>query len=828
MRKNIFKLQFLLFLLLSTFNHIVAQDLWGMTTNGGTDQSGDIIKLDPDGNLIDTINAFSRNYGMYPRSVTLIEPTPGKLYGTVEYGNVNDIYSYGAVYSYDIANKTTKFTPFNKNAKQGYRPNTGLMLGKPGSLYGTTNYGGSGLGVIYRYDLNADTIDVVFEFNTSNNTGSFPTDIPVLASNGKLFGVCKNGGNNNGGVIYEFDMNTKVYNVRHHFTSNSGISPTGNLTEINGVLYGTTTLGGQSNQGVIFSLTLSNMTYKVEFNLDAINTGLKPNQTIKYGNNLYIQMTTAGNNNAGTILEYNTLNKSYKKLHDFTPNSTGKTPGRIFIDTDGTLYGVTFSGGKNNAGTAFKYIQNSNSFVKLLDLDISNSFNHPTGGFMRASDGKLYISASGTNSYDGTLANLNTSDNSSEILYRFGYSQNGVYPVGTLMHMWADKLIGFSQSGGNNEKGTVFMLHTNTKKVETLFHFSNQSGYFIEGYPFRASNSKIYLVFKYGGTSVNQISQLACYDIKTNSFTNIAELSSNSAIGTGTNINFVEINGFLYGFNSYNGANNNGTVFKVNLSNNVVTKILDRPANPQSYFWSQLAIDNQNIYGINSEGGAFNQGQIWNFNINTNTFNYLLDLETDSVGSDAIGIVKVNNKLVVLSSYGGVYGNGVMYVFDIPTKTIIKKTNLVDSLTGYDNYCNLMLSNQGDIFGITRAGGKYDAGAIIKIDTTNFNITITHDFKEYVSAEFNGLYQFKSNYLTINPISNEQLTLFPNPTNGHFEINCSQSIDKIEIFNLDGRIIQNSSSSNNEFDLSGFPTGVYFVKIYLASGQFVHERLLIQ
>ncbi len=80
---------------------------------------------------------------------------------------------------------------------------------------------------------------------------------------------------------------------------------------------------------------------------------------------------------------------------------------------------------------------------------------------------------------------------------------------------------------------------------------------------------------------------------------------------------------------------------------------------------------------------------------------------------------------------------------------------------------------------------------------------------------------------------NAHVTVYPNPSNGIFEINLdklSNKVESIEIINSVGERIMNIDNNNIQklisVDLSGFATGVYSVKI---SGKDINivKRIII-
>jgi hypothetical protein len=75
------------------------------------------------------------------------------------------------------------------------------------------------------------------------------------------------------------------------------------------------------------------------------------------------------------------------------------------------------------------------------------------------------------------------------------------------------------------------------------------------------------------------------------------------------------------------------------------------------------------------------------------------------------------------------------------------------------------------------------------------------------------------NYFTINP----------NPMTNHFIIqnSSSYSIDQVSIYNMFGKIVFQSKSSQNNIDVSKFTSGIYLVKI-LCNKQAITKKIIIE
>ena len=61
--------------------------------------------------------------------------------------------------------------------------------------------------------------------------------------------------------------------------------------------------------------------------------------------------------------------------------------------------------------------------------------------------------------------------------------------------------------------------------------------------------------------------------------------------------------------------------------------------------------------------------------------------------------------------------------------------------------------------------------------------------------------------------NNQELTIYPNPTSGKIYIKSDNTIQKIEVLDISGSVLESQSSSKN-IDLSDLPIGVYFLKVY--------------
>ena len=94
-----------------------------------------------------------------------------------------------------------------------------------------------------------------------------------------------------------------------------------------------------------------------------------------------------------------------------------------------------------------------------------------------------------------------------------------------------------------------------------------------------------------------------------------------------------------------------------------------------------------------------------------------------------------------------------------------------------------------------------------------FNNELFFTADDGVSGKGNELWAYKDPALGTNSFSLEnQISLFPNPTKTHFEIQSKETIDKVEVYTILGQKLK-SFTSENQYDISDLSKGVYVIKI---------------
>jgi hypothetical protein len=217
---------------------------------------------------------FGGTGGFAPQS-GLIFDANGNLYGTAMWGNSTDcshsVPACGLVFRLSPTSgggwKETVLHYFS-GGTGGAWPEASLTLDAAGNLYGISSYGGKyGSGVAFKLSpaLSGSWPETVLHAYTGKADGSFPVGSLVFDLAGNLYGATQNGGTG-GGVVYRLSPSGAGWkeSVLYGFTTTgSGYGPSaGVILDPAGNLWGTTNFGNANvcflnGCGQVFQLTPS-------------------------------------------------------------------------------------------------------------------------------------------------------------------------------------------------------------------------------------------------------------------------------------------------------------------------------------------------------------------------------------------------------------------------------------------------------------------------------------------------------------------------------------------------------------------------------------------
>ena len=227
--------------------------LYGLTNAGGVNDSGIIFQYNPTTGILTKKIDFTSDNGASPLG-SLTQALDGMLYGTTIYGGINDT---GILFQYNpttgILTKKIDFTSDN-----GENPNGSIVQASDSMLYGMTQVGGTNnKGVIFQYNPTTGILTKKIDFIVSN--GSYPMGSLAQASDSMLYGMTQSGGINDTGILFQYNPTTGILTKKIDFSgTDNGANPMGSLTQATDeMLYGLTSQGGNNNFGILFQYNLN-------------------------------------------------------------------------------------------------------------------------------------------------------------------------------------------------------------------------------------------------------------------------------------------------------------------------------------------------------------------------------------------------------------------------------------------------------------------------------------------------------------------------------------------------------------------------------------------
>ncbi len=317
-----------------------------------------------------------------------------------------------------------------------------------------------------------------------------------------------------------------------------------------------------------------------------------------------------------TALGFNCANAQYSKLLDFNLNYNGQEPDGTLV-SDGTyFYGMTQNGGKYDKGVVFKIKISDNTYTKLFEFSYSSNGQNPYSSLTIVGN-FLYGVASGGSSGCGVLFKINKLDNSYTKVIDFDASK-GWTPSGALISS-GTYLYGMTRGGGTHNNGVIFRLNISDNTYNKIVEFDGtNNGGNPEG-SLILHNGFLYGTTKFGGSLYGGVA----FKVSTNGsgFTKIFNLNGNVGSSTGGYFfagSLVTDGTYMYGMTELGGINDMGVVFKINISNNTYTKMLDFNNSNGFRPIGSLILDGSYLYGMTQQGGSNNMGVAFKINKSNN------------------------------------------------------------------------------------------------------------------------------------------------------------------------------------------------------------------
>ena len=356
-----------------------------------------------------------------------------------------------------------------------------LVQATNGNYYGTTESGGkNNLGAVFQLSSSGtlDSISIYSFCSLTNCTdGFYPYTTPILASDGKLYGVTGAGGGNNAGTVYRLTVGgqlTTVYSFCVALPCLDGASPVGLVQGSDGNFYGVAGGGGANSDGTFFELTSTGQ-FKVLHNFcnqPGCTTGSVPDASpMQATNGNFYGTTSQGGFHGGGVVYEITPGGTYKALYNFCsqPNcADGNYPQSALVqDAAGNFYGTTTYGGAFGNGTVFK-ITPSDEYTVLHSFSGTGiDGEYPQSALTLANDGNLYgTTTNGTDTAYGSIYDI-AADGTYTSLYDFcNASICSPYDAAYGLTQGTNgTFYGATADGGSHDLGVVYSFSNNLEPL---------------------------------------------------------------------------------------------------------------------------------------------------------------------------------------------------------------------------------------------------------------------------------------------------------------------------------------------------------------------------
>ncbi len=702
--------------------------------------------------------------------------------------------------------------------------------------------------------------------------GYDPIGVTEVSGN-RLFGLHRLGGVSDGGTLYGIEKDGTGFAVHHIFTNATGVNPLSKLVYMDGKLFGTTNGGGAFGYGTLYSIDADGDNFRVLYHF---NGGVSGNISISsngriFGNfstsiwdaltfsyNKMYKIDTSGQNfesffainqreggdfnqdilllndediyattseygihDGGTFNHCDTTGAG-NGLYHFGLSATGFRPtGGVVKASDGKLYGATVFGGTDGNGIVFSVNADGTNYAVLHQFINSEGY-EPSGKLLEASDGRLYGACRWGLSNSGILYRINKNGTGFEVIFVFTGSTDGYSPVGSLVEDAAGVLYGtcFYSSA---VAGSVFKINKNGTGYSTLRLFSGSGGEL--GYPYNGltlSKGYLYGACGYGGSE----SKGGLFRIRTNGsgyqvlheFTT-ADGSGSLPVGTP----YIANNGKIYGTVSFGGPTDEGAVYRIDsVGTNFVVLHQFSGFTQGSYPWGGMIQASDGLmYGSTQTGGSGGGGTIFKLNLDGSGFTVIknINIETDGQG--------ISSTIIDLN---GNFALPVQWVKFTATKK--EQSTLLSWQTAAEQ--------TSDRFEIERSANGTVFNSIGTVASTNNPNGAQYSFQDnnpltginyyrLKQLDIDGKFEY-SRVVQLRFDYKGSITIYPNPVKEWLTISVtgSQAIRSIVITDLTGKVVQkNQNLLTSTIPVHQLKAGAYMIRVETSQavlvGKFVKQ-----
>ena len=846
---------------------------YGVTESGGRYAGGVLYSYNKTTQVYTVLNEFKIEFGYRP--YTNVVAVNGKLYGTTYSCNGGNS-KPGVIYEYDLATNVYSVKKIFSNytgSVLGANPSGSLMVYN-NKIYGSTQEGGSGLaGSIFEYDPATNGFRSLYGFGYL--AGAYPNGKQPNGSlclyNDELYGTAGNGGSNNAGVIFKYNLTTNTFSKVADFGgAGNGSGPGDGMLLVGGIFYGTTGNGGTSGGGTLYSFNPvnNNITYLQQFSYTG-PVGGGPGYKLTYFNNLFYGFATKSISNTVNIFSYNPITnilsseysssevesfrgdflvdnnkfitvslfegngmrmisfdpatKIKSTIFNFNTFPLGASPNQSLLYDNNIFYGSTTTGGTNGLGVVFSFNPLSNTYTVLYNLT-TNAYQ--LGDFVRMGS-KLYAPATrgwttSSSQNFGAVFYIDPVTNAAS-LTPSGSSASS--PTGVMVPTsFPNELYVLTSESPGNVGGALTRFNTSTNTF-----FGAPTSYYSSGtfpvYTSKTSDGRIFVSTQYSGTNNQGSLHLNSVGTKT-SF-------QSSTTGRGPDGAIAELNGKYYITTRFDGPvnGNTGTMVEIDPANmNTPTYKLSFARVGGTNHRGNLITNNNSLFGVMYSGGVvyinssgeqvfFDRGSIFQYNTLTNVYTKLYDFN-GAEGTNPTSLIKAPTAVVPVP----------LRFISFTAKICRNMQVCVNWQTANEsNVSHFEIERSTDGNKFTKIGRAVAQNQSANTYNASDNLTSLSNYTRlfYRIKQIDTDGKFTHTKIEVVNINEEVVPgIYPNPVNDFLVITEPKAIKNIVLTGMPGNRLKRWTANFSVLDVKDVPAGIYVVEITLKSGKMVRQKIV--
>ncbi len=370
--------------------------------------------------------------------------------------------------------------------QDGYSPSS-LAIDKRGNLYGTTLAGGAYTeGAVFKLTRSGSSwlFSNLYSFQAGND-GALPMARPVIGPNGSLYGTTELGGTGpcysgmylvGCGTVFNLQpplhapvsaFASWVKTTLYSFPGDYGQWPTTDVAvDPAGDVYGTMTTGG--GQGNVYQLMPSggSWLWNLLYSFPGGQNGSTPYSgvTLDPAGNVYGTTFYGGSGTCGTVYEISPSGAgwTHQVIYSFSGSDGSRPSGDLIRDTAGNLYGTTAAGCDADAGTVFELSPSGAGWTFKVLYHFPETYEGSEATLATDPAGNLYgttNNSGGGNDPYGSVFKLAPSGSgwTYTTLYTFTGKSDGSIPTSVVLDSTGN-IFGTTIYGGASGNGVVWEI----------------------------------------------------------------------------------------------------------------------------------------------------------------------------------------------------------------------------------------------------------------------------------------------------------------------------------------------------------------------------------